>query len=121
MADNSNDPIAMWQNVISEMGKGFSSFASQAMAASSQSRPTATSQAGDASKQTGDYLEQYLSSMNLPSRVQMESLSERLSSMESQLREIKSLLIELRTRGPAPQADTKRGSPSAKKQSEPRQ
>ena len=120
MADNSNDPIAMWQNVMSEMGKGFSSFASQAMAASSQSRPTATSQAGDTSKQTGDYLEQYLSSMNLPSRAQMESLSERLSSVERQLGEIKGLLVELHASGHASQAETKRGNPSGKKQPNPK-
>ena len=121
MADNSNDPIAMWQNVISEMGKGFSSFASQAMAASSQAQPTATSQAGDGSKQAGDYLEQYLSSMNLPSRAPMESLSERLSFMESQLREIKSLLLELRMGGTASQADAKRGNPAGKKQPDAKQ
>ena len=32
MADKSNDPVAMWQNMIGEMEKGFNSFANQAMA-----------------------------------------------------------------------------------------
>jgi hypothetical protein len=31
MADKSNDPVAMWQNMIGEMEKGFNSFANQAM------------------------------------------------------------------------------------------
>ena len=32
MADKSNDPAAIWQNMIGEMEKGFNSFANQAMA-----------------------------------------------------------------------------------------
>ena len=31
MADKSNDPVAIWQNLIGEMEKGFNSFANQAM------------------------------------------------------------------------------------------
>src|SRR3979411_3457850 len=31
MADKSNDPVAMWQNMIGEMEKGFNSFANQEM------------------------------------------------------------------------------------------
>jgi len=31
MADKSNDPVAMWQNMIGEMEKGFNSLANQAM------------------------------------------------------------------------------------------
>ena len=31
MADKSNDPVAMWQNMIGEMEKGFNSFVNQAM------------------------------------------------------------------------------------------
>ena len=32
MADKSNDPVALWQNMIGEMEKGFNAFANQAMA-----------------------------------------------------------------------------------------
>ena len=32
MADKSNDPVAMWQEMVGEMEKGFNSFANQAMA-----------------------------------------------------------------------------------------
>src|SRR5260370_13650628 len=31
MADKSNDPVAIWQNMIGEMEKGFNSFANKAM------------------------------------------------------------------------------------------
>ena len=31
MADKSNDPVAMWQNMIGEMEKGFNAFANRAM------------------------------------------------------------------------------------------
>ena len=32
MADKGNDPVAIWQNMIGEMEKGFNAFANQAMA-----------------------------------------------------------------------------------------
>ena len=32
MADKSNDPVALWQNMIGEMEKGFNAFANRAMA-----------------------------------------------------------------------------------------
>src|SRR5882757_6598675 len=32
MADKSNDPVAIWQNMLGEMEKGLNSFANQAMA-----------------------------------------------------------------------------------------
>ena len=31
MAEKSNDPVAIWQNMLGEMEKGFNSFANQAM------------------------------------------------------------------------------------------
>ena len=31
MADKSNDPLAMWQNMIGEMEKGFNAFANKTM------------------------------------------------------------------------------------------
>src|ERR1700704_3138212 len=94
MADKSNDPVAMWQNMIGEMEKGFNSFANQAMASPEFSK--AVKQVGGATagaqKQLGDLMEKYLVSMNLPSRAQMVSMAERLQSIEGQLNEIKAML-----------------------------
>ena len=97
MADKSNDPVAMWQNMIGEMEKGFNSFANQAMASPEFSK--VVNQVGGATagaqKQLGDLMEKYLVSMNLPSRAQMVSMAERLQSIEGQLNEIKALLLQV--------------------------
>ena len=62
MADKSNDPVAMWQNMIGEMEKGFNSFANQAMASPEFSK--VVNQVGGvtagAQKQLGDLMEKYL-------------------------------------------------------------
>src|SRR4051794_30100411 len=94
MADKSTDPVAMWQNMIGEMEKGFNAFAGQAMASPEFSK--VMNQVGSvgagAQKQLGELMEKYLTSMNLPSRAMMIGLGERLQSIESQLNEIKALL-----------------------------
>jgi hypothetical protein len=94
MADKSNDPVAMWQNMIGEMEKGFNSFANQAMASPEFSK--VVNQVGgvsaSAQKQFGDLMEKYLVGMNLPSRAQMVGMAERLQSIEGQLHEIRALL-----------------------------
>jgi SMC interacting uncharacterized protein involved in chromosome segregation len=96
MADNKNDPVALWQNMIGEMEKGFNSFANQAMASPEFSR--VVNQVGGVSagaqKQLGELMEKYLVGMNLPSRAQMVSMAERLQSIEGQLNEIKALLYQ---------------------------
>ena len=102
MADNSNDPVAMWQNMVGEMEKGFNSFANQAMGSPEFSK--VVNQVGGATagaqKQLGDLMEKYLVSMNLPSRAQMVGMAERLQSMEGQLNEIKAMLHQIqRTSG----------------------
>jgi SMC interacting uncharacterized protein involved in chromosome segregation len=97
MADKSNDPVAIWQNMIGEMEKGFNSFANQAMTSPEFSK--AVNQVGGvaagAQKQLGDLMEKYLVSMNLPSRAQMVGMAERLQSIEGQLNEIKALLHQV--------------------------
>ncbi len=97
MADNSNDPVALWQNMVGEMEKGFNAFANQAMASPQFSK--VVNQVGGATagaqKQLGDLMEKYLVSMNLPSRAQMVSMAERLQSIEGQLNEIKALLHQV--------------------------
>ena len=97
MADQGNDPAAIWKNMIGEMEKGFNAFANQAMASPEFSK--VVNQVGSvgagAQKQLGDLMEKYLLTMNLPSRAQMVSMAERLQSIESQLNEIRALLHEV--------------------------
>jgi SMC interacting uncharacterized protein involved in chromosome segregation len=104
MADKSNDPVAMWQNMIGEMEKGFNSFANQAMASPEFSK--VMNQVGgvsaNAQRQFGDLMEKYLVSMNLPSRAQMVGMAERLQSIEAQLNEIRALLHQVHHNSAAP-------------------
>ena len=97
MADKSNDPVAMWQNMIGEMEKGFNSLANQAMASPEFSK--VMNQVGGATagaqKQFGEWMEKYLVSMNLPSRAQLVGMAERIQSIEGQLNEIKALLHQV--------------------------
>jgi hypothetical protein len=97
MADKSNDPIALWQNMIGEMEKGFNAFANQAMASPQFSR--AVNQVGGATagaqKQLSELMEKYFVAMNMPSRVQMVGMAERLQSIEGQLNEIKAMLYQM--------------------------
>jgi hypothetical protein len=97
MAEKSNDPAAIWQNMLGEMEKGFNSFANQAMASPEFSK--VVNQVGGvtagAQKQLAELMEKYLIGMNLPSRAQMVSMAERLQSIEGQLNEIKALLHQV--------------------------
>ena len=107
MADKSSDPIAMWQNMIGEMEKRFSSFASHAMASPEFSK--VVNQVGgatvEAQKQLGGLMENYLIGMNLPNRAQMVGMAERLQSIEAQLDEIKTLLMQQARRNSEPSSD----------------
>src|SRR5438034_4800159 len=104
MADMSNDPVAIWQNMMGEMEKGFNSFANQAMASPEFSK--VMNQVGGATagaqKQLGELMEKYLVSMNLPSRAQLVGMAERLQSIEGQLNEIKALLHQVHNNSSAP-------------------
>ena len=104
MADKSNDPVALWQNMIGEMEKGFNAFANKAMESPEFSR--VVNQVGGVSagaqKQLGDMMEKYLVNMNLPSRAQMVSMAERLQSIEGQLNEIKAMLHQIHGQAGAP-------------------
>ena len=59
MADKSHDPVALWQNMVGEMEKGFNAFANQAMASPEFSK--VVNQVGSvgagAQKQLGDLME----------------------------------------------------------------
>jgi hypothetical protein len=106
MADKSNDPVAIWQNMIGEMEKGFNAFASKAMQSPEFSK--VVNQVGgvgaSAQKQLGDMMEKYLVNMNLPSRAQMVGMAERLQGIEGQLNEIKALLHQMQSNSGAPAA-----------------
>ncbi|HEY4833399.1 MAG TPA: hypothetical protein VII07_01910 [Bradyrhizobium sp.] len=106
MADKGNDPVAIWQNMIGEMEKGFNAFANKAMESPQFSK--AMNQAGGvtagAQKQLGDFMEKYLLTMNLPSRAQMVSMAERLQSIEGQLNEIKALLHQVHGNAAGPES-----------------
>jgi SMC interacting uncharacterized protein involved in chromosome segregation len=96
MADKGSDPFAVWQTMLGEMEKNFNAFANQAMASPEFSK--AMNQAGGAGagaqRQFGEMMEKYLLGMNLPSRAQMVDVSARLQSIEAQLGEIRTLLME---------------------------
>ena len=103
MADKSNDPVAIWQNMIGEMEKGFNAFASKAMESPQFSK--VVNQVGGVSagaqKQLGEMMEKYLVNMNLPSRAQMVGMAERLQTIEGQLNEIKALLHQMKPGAPS--------------------
>jgi hypothetical protein len=97
MADKGNDPVAIWQAMISEMEKGFNSFANQAMASPEFSK-AANQVSGatvSAQKQFGELMEKYLVSMNLPSRAQIVGMAERLQAIENELNQIKATLHQM--------------------------
>jgi hypothetical protein len=97
MADNSNDPFALWRRMIGEMEKGFNAFANQAMASPQFSK--SVNQAGGATagaqRQLSNVMEKYLLAMNMPSRAQMVDMAERLQSIENQLNDIRALLQQM--------------------------
>ena len=97
MADKSSDPVALWQQMIGEMEKGFNAFANQTMTSPefSKAMNQARGATAGAQKQFGDFMEKYLLNMNLPSRAQMIGMAERLHNIESQLDEIKSMLQQM--------------------------
>src|SRR6478736_5715383 len=113
MADKSNDPVAIWKNMVGEMEKGFNAYANRAMASPEFSK--VVNQVGGASagaqKQLADLMEKYLVSMNLPSRAQMVSMGERLQTIEGQLNEIKALLYQVHGNS----GTTASGAPAAPK------
>ena len=105
MADKSNDPVAIWQNMMGEMEKGFNAFATKAMESPEFSK--IMNQVGGvtagAQKQLGELMEKYLVSMNLPSRAQMVGMAERIQAMEGQLNEIKAMLHQIHHNSLAPE------------------
>jgi hypothetical protein len=104
MAEKGSDPLALWQQMIGEMEKGFNAFANKTMTSPEFSK--VMNQAGGvtagAQKQFGELIEKYLINMNLPSRAQMVGMAERLQTIEAQLNEIKAMLQQMNTGVGAP-------------------
>jgi len=117
MADNSNDPFALWRKMVGEMEKGFNSFANNAMSSPefSQAMNRAGGVAAGAQKQFSDIMEKYLLSMNLPSREQMTGIAERLQSIEGQIGEIKSMLSRMSASSGGSQIDAAPRPPRTKR------
>jgi hypothetical protein len=94
VVDKPSDAIALWQQMVGEMQKGFRAFGDQLSPAqrSSPEQKDAGSETGQ--KQLADLMENYFAGMNLPSRAQLNALFERLQTIESELSDIKALLQE---------------------------
>ncbi|HLZ03860.1 MAG TPA: hypothetical protein VKR55_17145 [Bradyrhizobium sp.] len=99
------DPLALWQEMIGEVEKGFNAFANQAMTSPEFSKliHRAGGFAASSQKQLGDLIEKYLLVMNLPSRAQVVGIAERLLSIEAQLNNMKELLQQIQKSSGAPQ------------------
>jgi hypothetical protein len=106
MVDKADDPIAMWQQMIGEMQKGFHAFSNQLSAVpASGDASDQTASPGSAQKQLADIMESYFAGLNLPSRAQLSSIADRLQAIESQLSDIKGLLHEALMNSRAVEAD----------------
>lgn len=97
MVDKSGDAIALWQQMVSEMQKGFDAFARQALAAPAERRriDAPSGPPVGPQRQLSDFMESYLVGMNLPSRAQLSEMAERLRAVEHELSEIKALLHQM--------------------------
>jgi hypothetical protein len=93
VVDKADDAIAMWQQMIGEMQKGFRAFGNQLPRTTAGPASDAAG-ASSAQTQLADLLESYFAGMNLPSRTQLNALSDRLQAIEGELTDIKGLLHE---------------------------
>ena len=91
MVDKADDAIALWQQMVGEMQKGFRAFGDQLSRGSSEQVPAGSD---SAQGRLADLMESYFAGMNLPSRAQLHGLSDRLQAIESELTDIKALLHE---------------------------
>lgn len=106
MVDKAGDAIALWQQMVGEMQKGFGAFAKQGLAAQGPHDATDQAKASPVGPQKplADLMENYLVGMNLPSRSQLTDMAERLQGIETQLREIKALLHQMQAASKAQQS-----------------
>ncbi|NPU66881.1 hypothetical protein HL667_17895 [Bradyrhizobium sp. 83012] len=110
MVNKSGDPIAFWQQMVSEMQKNFSALTRlRPMGVTSRPSPDDPATAsGNGHKPMADLMENYFAGMNVPSRGQLTALNERLGCIEGELAEtqtlLKQLLASTQVSQPMPQA-----------------
>jgi hypothetical protein len=102
MVDKADDAIALWQQMVGEMQKGFRAFGDQLSRGSSEQVPAGPD---SAQGRLADLMESYFAGMNLPSRAQLNGLSDRLQAIESELTDIKALLHKALTNSRPMQED----------------
>jgi len=113
MADKADDPIALWQQMVGEMQKGFRAFGDQLSRGSGTPSEQRAAGSGGAQQQLAELMESYFVGMNLPSRAQLNALSGRLQAIEGELTDIKALLHTALTNSkPAQDAPTAPRPPS---------
>ncbi len=84
----------MWRDMLGEFEKNINQFANQSMASEEFSKVmhTVTGAGAGAKKTMGHAMERYLSTLNLPSRADITTVSERLNAIEAKLNELTLLL-----------------------------
>ena len=124
MVDKADDAIAMWQQMFGEMQKGFRAFGNQ-LPTSAPGDSANPAGASSAQTQLANLMESYFAGMNLPSRAQLNALSDRLQAIEGELADIKALLHETLMKprpvqaAPTPPAKTQKPPSSSKSRRQP--
>lgn len=95
MVEKTSDAIALWQEMIGEMQKGFTTFTKQALTPAARTERSEGAALPSAQRQLTELMESYLVGMNLPSRAQLKGMNDRLSAIEVQLVEIGALLRQM--------------------------
>lgn len=94
MAASSNDPLAIWRDMVTSLESNFNSASNKLMESQEFSRTMNqfTSVATGAQQSFNTLMERYLATLNLPTASQIKDLSERLTAIEGQLSDLTSLL-----------------------------
>lgn len=96
MVDKTGDAIALWQQMVGDMQKSFAAATKQALGSSSAARPGEQGSAMQGTqKQITELMENYFAGMNLPSRGQLNDMTQRLRAIEHELSEIKALMLQM--------------------------
>jgi SMC interacting uncharacterized protein involved in chromosome segregation len=104
MTEKGTDPTELWRKMIGEMEKAFNTVGNQATTSPEFSKliNQASGAAAGAQKQFGEFMEKWLLMTNLPSRVQMVGIAERLQTIENQLDDVKAMLQQMQRDSGAP-------------------
>src|SRR5258708_18934163 len=107
MADQRNstfDPLTAWRNWLSDAEARWNSFFNQMMGTDQFSRVMSrfTELSLNMQKRMAEAMGQYFSALNLPTRTDVISQGERLSSIEERLTSIEASLARLAGAGEAP-------------------